>query len=366
MSNRYLSQEEIDAILKGGTPPAVVEKLSDMEIDALGEVANISMGTAATTLSQLLNTRVTITTPRVKVMSKQELFDQFSVPYLAIMVNYSEGLSGFSLLVVKSADAKIIADILMGGLGVAAEGELNEIQISAVSEVMNQMIGTASTSMASMFNTRVNISPPVMVVFDVPPESSMYPNIGEESLAIVFFRMIIGDLIDSEILQVMPLSSAKQQVAYLMGTPQEPAQVEEPTPPPIAPSPVPTPTPTPDPVPREPQPTKEPVMVQRAEFSPLPQALSSSKPSNIDLILDVSLQVSVVLGKSKKTIRDILALGNGSIVELDRMVEDQVDVLVNGTLIARGEIVVVNENFGVRLTSVLSPQERIKELGKGR
>ena len=354
MSNRYLSQEEIDAILKGGAQPKA-ESLTDIEVDALGEVANISMGTAATTLSQLLNNRVTITTPRVRVMGKQELFDQFAVPYLAIMVNYLQGLSGFSLLVIRTSDAKIIADILMGGAGVAEDGDLNEIQISAVSEVMNQMIGTAATSMHSMFNTRVNISPPEVVIFDVPPESSMYPKIIDETLAVVFFRMVIGDLIDSEILQVMPIKSAKEQVSFLMGTANEPAEAEVP-----APTPVPVPVPAPTPAP------KDSIMVQKAEFSPLPQSSGQSRPSNIDLILDVSLQVSVVLGKSRKTIRDILALGNGSIVELDRMVEDQVDVLVNGTLIAKGEIVVVNENFGVRLTSVLSPQDRIKEIGKGR
>jgi flagellar motor switch protein FliN/FliY len=368
MSNRYLSQEEIDAILKYGVK-GEESSLSSMESDALGEVANISMGTAATTLSQLLNQRVTITTPRVKVMSRQELFEQFAVPYMAVLVKFTEGLSGFNLLVMRNNDAKIIADILMGGQGVAVAGELNEIQISAVCEVMNQMIGTAATSMHSMFGRKVNITPPEVVILDHPPESSQYPQISEETLVIVFFRMVIGDLIDSEIMQIMPLQSAKDQVGILMGsadayTSPPPPPAPEPPPPAPAPTAAPPPSPSPPPPQQAPAQTSN-VTVQRAEFSPFPEAPSQSRPGNIDLILDVSLQVSVVLGKSRKSIKDILMLGPGSVVELDRMVEDQVDVLVNGTLIARGEIVVVNESFGVRLTSILSPQERIKELAKG-
>jgi len=359
MSNKYLSQEEIDAILKFGAAPQP-EVLSEIQTDALGEVGNISMGTAATTLSQLLNQRVTITTPRVQMLTKQELFDKFKVPYLAIMVNYVEGLTGFNLLVMKTTDAAVIADLMMGGQGHPLPGPLDEIQISAVSEVMNQMIGTAATSMYSLFSRKVNISPPEVVLFDTPPDSGIFPHINGEALVVVFFRMVIGDLIDSEILQVMPFRSAKQMVDFLMG-----GSSPEPQPAPVPAQPAQTKQ-VDAPIPQPVQVVEPPVNVQRAQFSQLPTPPASIPGANIDLILDVPLQVSVVLGKSRKTIKDILTLGTGSVVELDRMVEDQVDVLVNGTLIAKGEIVVVNENFGVRLTSVLSQADRIKELNKGK
>lgn len=348
-----MSQQEIDAILKWGGKP---EDLSGVEIDALGEVGNISMGTAATTLSQLLNQRVTITAPRVRLMDKAELFAQFRVPYLAIMVNYIEGLTGFNLLVIRTHDAAIIADLMMGGKGEAGTDTLDELRLSAVSEVMNQMIGSAATSMHSLFNRKVNISPPDVITFDSPPDAGVFPHIDGEALVVVFFRMVIGDLIDSEILQVMPLRSAKQMVQFLVGGS---AQAQTPSAPALA-------TWQPEPVAAPIRAQAETVSVQRAQFSQLPAPSSAVAGTNIDLILDVQLQVSVVLGKSKKTIKDILTIGSGSVVELDRMVEDQVDVLVNGTLIAKGEIVVVNENFGVRLTSVLSQADRIRELSRGK
>lgn len=354
--SRYLSQEEIDAILKFGAKPEP-QTLSPVESDALGEVGNISMGSAATTLSQLLNQRVTITTPRVKVLNLDDLFAQFSVPYLAILVTFVEGLSGFNLLVMRTSDAAIIADLMMGGNGRVTSIEMDEIKISAVSEVMNQMIGTAATSLHSLFSRKVNISPPEVVIFEAPAQPGMYPNLQSEALAVVAFRMVVGDLIDSEILQVMPVSSAKQMVDYLMGGSSGLTSTPEAASQPAAPSPAPT-TVAPAPQPE--------ITVQKAQFSPLPPAAHTGPGSNIDLILDVPLQVSVVLGKSRKTIKDILTMGSGSVVELDRMVEDAVDVLVNGTLIAKGEIVVVNENFGVRLTSVLSQAERLKEINRGK
>jgi len=357
LSNRYLSQAEIDAILHMGVANEA-PALSDMEADALGEVGNISMGTAATTLSQLLGQRVSITTPRVSITTLEGLYAQFKVPYMALSVDYVQGLSGFSLLVIRNADAAIIADLMMGGSGSPTSIELDEIKVSAVSEAMNQMIGTSATSMHSLFGRKVNISPPQVVLFDYPPDPEAQRDLQGETLVVVTFRMEIGTLIDSELLQVMPMRSAQQMVEYLMGghtpTPAPPQAMPVAQPPAVLEQPVPQMS------------TPDNPLVQRAQFSPLPPAPSSIPGASIDLILDVPLQVSVVLGKSRKTIKDVITMGVGSVVELDRMVEDPVDILVNGTLIAKGEIVVVNENFGVRLTSILSQTERLKELGKGR
>ncbi|MBT9157039.1 MAG: Flagellar motor switch protein FliN [Firmicutes bacterium] len=350
MSNRYLSQDEIDAILHMGVANEL-STLSAMEADAIGEVGNISMGTAATTLSQLLGQRVSITTPRVTVTTLAGLYAQFSVPYLAISVNYTKGLAGYNLLVVRNDDAAVIADLMMGGDGRPASLELDEMRISAVSEVMNQMIGTAATSMHSLFGRQVNISPPSVVQFDHPPKPDANLDLSEETLVVVTFRMVIGSFVDSELLQIMPMRSAQQMVELLM--PPSPSSARHDVPPPVdLPSPIIS--------------APEVPVVQRAQFSQLPPPPSSIPGANIDLILDVPLHVSVVLGKCRRSIKDVITMGIGSVVELDRMVEDQVDILVNGTLIAKGEIVVVNENFGVRLTSILSPVERLKELAKGK
>lgn len=347
MTSKYLSQDEIDAILKFGTNPS--DDLSAAERDALGEVGNISMGTAATTLSQLLNRRVSITTPRVSVLGLQELLAQFTVPYLSLLVNYTAGMSGFNLLLVRTSDAAVIADLMLGGTGQVESVELDELKISAVAEVMNQMIGTAATSLNSLFGRKVSISSPQVVMLDIPPKEGLLAPLEHETLAVVAFKMVVGDLIDSELLQVMPVASAKQMAERLLGGLTSAPGKENTS----------RPTHVPPPAAAVPE-----VSVQRAQFSPLQAPLQTGPGPNIELILDVPLQVSVVLGKSRKAIKDVLALGTGSVVELDRMVEDQVDVLVNGTLIARGEIVVVNENFGVRITSILSPAERLREINR--
>jgi flagellar motor switch protein FliN/FliY len=350
LTNKYLSQDEIDAILKFGMNAA--DDLSPAERDALGEVGNISMGTAATTLSQLLNRRVSITTPRVSVLGLEDLLAQFAVPYLALLVHFTAGMSGFNLLVMRTSDAAVIADLMLGGSGHVASVDLDELKVSAVAEVMNQMIGSAATSLYSLFGRGVTISPPEVVVLDVPPKEGALAHLERESLAVVAFRMVVGDLIDSELLQVMPVASAKQMAEHLLdglsSKPVKQGKESADTPAHIAP----------------PAAAAPEVSVHRAQFSPLQPPLQSGPGPNIDLILDVPLQVSVVLGKSRKAIKDVLAMGAGSVVELDRMVEDQVDVLVNGTLIARGEIVVVNENFGVRITSILSPAERLREINR--
>ncbi|MGB9860336.1 MAG: flagellar motor switch phosphatase FliY, partial [Moorellaceae bacterium] len=146
----FLSQEEIDALLQGGllSHPAQVT-LTEEEKDALGEIGNISMGSAATALSQILNRKVLITTPHTRVTTPEELFASFQMPYVIVEVNFTEGLSGANLLIIKTRDAAVIADLMMGGSGQVEREELDELQKSAVAEAMNQMIGTSATSMST-------------------------------------------------------------------------------------------------------------------------------------------------------------------------------------------------------------------------
>lgn len=348
--DEFLSQAEIDALLQdtaAGPPPG--QALTEVEQDALGEIGNISMGTAATTLSQLLNQRVTITTPRVGQTTLAELFTSFTIPYALVQINYTAGLEGANILVVKVSDASIIANLMMGGDGSQAGQELDEIAISAVAEAMNQMIGSAATSMATVFSRPVAISPPVVRVVDFAHEGSDYqvPWEAGEPVVVISFRLQVGELIDSEIMQLMPVSIAKTEAGWLLGAEEQEAMVigaaGEPT------------LPSSAEVPGE---AGEGQPSQTGEASPV----AHEAPRNLELILDVPLQVSVVLGRSRRHIKEVLNLTPGAVVELDRLANEPVEVLVNGRLIAEGEVVVINESFGVRITRIISPAERVGHL----
>jgi flagellar motor switch protein FliN/FliY len=409
MGNGFLSQEEIDALLNGGdsqsnspeidlfndgTSPGNEQtgeglpELTDIEKDLLGEIGNISMGSASTALSTIINQQVNITTPIVSVSRLMDLKNEFEVPNMALEVKYTSGIIGENLLVMKITDAAVIANLMMGGDGNVEEGvnELSEIELSAVSEAMNQMIGSAATSMATMFMREVNISPPLSKIWNdlTQPLSN---NISEdEPIVKVSFTLTIGSLVDSNIMQLLPIGTAKKIVAIMMGQeePEKPQteQVADKTSSPAQPQ-------HSQPQPQTHQPYSEPGMqtqygemqgiyekpaetyrhpqveVHQANFQPLQQvATPRTLPNNIDLILDVPLQISVVLGRTKKNIKEILDLGTGSLIELDKLAEEPVEILVNGKKIAYGEVVVVDENFGVRITSIVSNEDRIKSLGK--
>ncbi|MBW9154978.1 flagellar motor switch phosphatase FliY [Clostridium sp. FP2] len=380
MSNGFLSQEEIDALLNGGdssSEPIEKFELSDIEKDLLGEVGNISMGSASTALSTIVGQQVNIATPIVSVSTLRELRANFEVPNIALDVKFVSGIAGGNLLVMKTPDAAVIASLMMGGDGkIEGTPALSEIEISAVSEAMNQMIGSAATSMATMFAREVNISPPESKIWD-DSTSALSDSIDEDEQVVqVAFKMTIGDLIDSVIMQVLPIETAKKIVAIMMGTEQpaeapkvastqseikQQAPVRETAQQEAAYTSVP---PQPEyyakPIER-PQPQVE---VRQASFVPLTNTAVHNAPRNIDLILDVPLEISVVLGKTKKNIRDILNLGTGSLIELDKLAEEPVDILVNGKKVAYGEVVVVDENFGVRITSIISGEERVKAISE--
>lgn len=416
MSNGFLSQEEIDSLLNGGAnesePQEIVEEsseeiLPDIEKDLLGEIGNISMGSASTALSTIIGQQVNITTPVVSVTTLRTLKENFESPNIALEVEYVSGIIGANLLVIKVNDAAIIANLMMGGDGrIEPKIDLSEIETSAVSEAMNQMIGSAATSMATMFAREVNISPPTSKIWD-EKTGKLTDDIDEDDPIVhVAFKLTIGDLVDSTIMQILPISTAKKIVSIMMGTEESSdngAVVEEA--PQAAPEPQPQYTPqyTPQPEPQQtiqqqmpqqqqyaepqyaqpqytqpqyaqpqyaPQPIMEkpieqpPVNVQQASFQQLGFGGAQAVPQNIDLILDVPLEVSVVLGRAKLNIRDVLDLGTGSLIELDKLAEEPVEILINGKKVAYGEVVVVDENFGVRITSIISNEERIKSLGQ--
>lgn len=378
MSESFLSQEELDALLKGELAPAGQELLSEVEYDALGEIGNISMGSAATTLSILLGKRVSITTPKVGVSSLNEIQNDRPLPFLVVEVGYTHGVNGTNLLAIKEQDALIIADLMMGNDGTTPPTELNELYMSAVGEAMNQMMGSVATSMSTLFKQKVDISPPkanlIHFASHDPLTSTLTPT---ESVVKVAFRMEVEDLIDSEIMQILPLQVAKTLVGNLMGHMAEEPAAPAPAAPPVS-APVPAQPPAPvaaapapgyyAPPPQQPvyqQPPAQqqpPVPVQAVQFAPLVPGSMPSVDTNIGLIMDVPLQVTVELGRTKKLIREILELSPGSVLELDKLAGEPVDILVNGKLIAKGEVVVIDENFGVRITDIVSPMERASSL----
>jgi flagellar motor switch protein FliN/FliY len=376
MSDGFLSQEEIDALLRGEPSPSSASSaqqadLSDMERDALGEIGNISMGSAATSLSVLLGRRVSITTPKVTVSSLSEIKNEYPLPYLVIEVGYTHGIMGTNLLAMRDHDALIIADLMMGNDGTNPPTELSELYMSAVGEAMNQMMGSVATSMSTIFKKKIDISPPVVSLVDFasnPKVTNMATD--DEHIVRVSFRMEVEDLIDSEIMQILPISVAKDMVQSLMSAVEEPAKV---SPAPAAPQPAAPPVqqqPMQQPavayaqqaaIPAPPRPQQN-VNVQPVQFAPLQQPNLIMGDTNINLILDVPLQVTVELGRTRKLIREILELTPGSVLELDKLAGEPVDILANGKLIAKGEVVVIDENFGVRITDIVSPIERAANL----
>lgn len=393
MNDGILSQEEIDALLKvqdnsdQPSPGDSTTELSDFEKDTLGEIGNISMGTAATTLSTLLRKKVSITTPDVAVISTNQLQDDYPMPYVVAEVEYTVGLAGTNVLVIKEEDACIIADLMMGGDGTGVQAALDDIKLSAVGEAMNQMMGSATTSLSSMFNQRIDIAPPHLTLMDFGKERLTLSSAYNE-LVRIQFKMEIEDLINSEIMQIIPLEAVKNMIDILMGNTVEESNVEGIMAAPVAPqATAPPPPPRIDPVPQYQEPPVQasypaPDMwsqsayndipsgvkkgqqyaVQSAQFAPLREVEYMNTPQNIGLIMDVPLDIAVELGKTKKTIKDILELHQGAIVQLDKLAGEPVDMLVNGKLIAKGEVVVIDENYGIRITAIISPMDRMNKL----
>ena len=359
MSNGFLSQEEIDALLNGNVNNDEVEVLTDIEKDLLGEIGNISMGSASTALYQIINQQVNITTPIVSITNLNNIKMEFDYPNIILDVEYTEGIVGRNILIMKVRDAAVIANLMMGGDGNVENTELSEIEISAVQEAMNQMIGSSATSMATMFARVVNISPPNSKIWREVTETITDSLDENEQIVRVTFRITIGNLVDSEIMQILPIPTAKKIVSIMMGEEEKEEVVEkneykleEKT----------LSYEAPEEAKREERKAVEPVEVHEAKFEPLSQKSIGDPHRNIDLILDVPLNVSVVLGRTKKSVKDILDLSIGSLIELDKLAEEPVEILVNGKKIAYGEVVVVDENFGVRITNIVSGVDRVKSL----
>ena len=384
-----LSQEEINALLNGFEPDDGdtddIELLTDAEKDAVGEISNISMGTAATTLFSLVNQRVVITTPVVEYASWKDITNSYDKPCVFIQIYYEEGLDGNNILILKENDVKVITDLMMGGDGTNTDGELSDLHLSAISEAMNQMMGSAATSVSSMLETRVVISPPIATKVDLD-ENIVGEDIADflkDRFVKVSFNMVIGDLVDSVLMQLYPIDFAKNLYEEFMAVnsmeseippkPQSPkpkaetkvTQVQDTYEQPSAPA---------GNIPynmagmmpngaaymnqQAYMPPVQDVNIQPAQFAPFSQMVQHMvPPENIDLLMDVPLEVTVELGRTSKSIKDILDFAPGTIIELNRLAGEPIDVLVNGKFVAKGEVVVMEEAFGIRVTEITKQRQ---------
>ena len=393
MVAEMLSQEEINALLGNmsmdNNNSALEEELSRQdngtvtlspeEIDALGEIGNICMGTAATTLFTLLNHKVLITTPKVEALTWDGFTDTITDDLTAVSVDYTEGFRGSNLMILKDHDVKIIADLMMGGTGTYTEGPVTDLHLSAIAESMNQMIGSSTTSMAQIFNKKIDISPPQALKMETNLEDIFGPK--GDIVKISFRLQIEENIIDSELMQVLPIQFAKELIAGLLSQEQtivetvpEP-KIEKPqviVPQKVEPAIIPQQAPIMESLPMTNDPNyygesyqkpvgniKADVDIQTPQFQSFDNRPKVYPKENMDLLMDVSLEVSVELGRTSRKIKEILEFGPGSIIELNRLVGEPVDVLVNGKFVATGEVVVIDENFGIRITDIINPEERI-------
>ncbi len=443
MDRQILSQEEINALLfDGESNTATKSTLTTDQKDALGEIGNISYGSASTALSKLFNRRVDIDTPNVILTTQRELMERHPVPCVLVEVDYTEGLSGSNLLILRLKDAAIIADLIMGGSGLEPKTSLGQMDLEALGEVMNQMVGSASTAMATLFDKRIDINPPKVRAVDLSNNETLmqYQGIDEQLVAIAFALKLEG-LIESEIMLLIPyqlavemadgllnqatiiakpvenqvenkvvlpegvnletrvdyqvpVSPVVQNIPTMMAQPnynqvppnynqvppnynqappnynQAPPNYNQAPPnynqvPPNynqAPSNYNQAPPNYNQAPPNYNIPAPPVMVQPAQFGSIGGVKQGKDTGNIGMILDVPLQITVELGRTKMKIKDVLELGVGSIIELDKLAGDPVDIFVNGKLIAKGEVVVIDENFGIKVTDIVSPLERANTL----
>ncbi|WP_132995885.1 flagellar motor switch phosphatase FliY [Sporanaerobacter acetigenes] len=380
MTNDMLSQDEIDALLRGNAENTeenheYESEIGDLEKDALGEIGNISMGTAATTLSTLLNQKVIITTPNVEETTIDKLADEYPVPFVAIDVSYKAGLEGANILILKVDDVKIITDILMGKEEIDLDRELTELDLSAVSEVMNQMMGSACTSLSEIFTTKIDIQPPKSyeITFSEGRDKlEIFKN--KNTLVKISFKMVIGDLIDSQIMQLIPVDFAKETVNNLLGKNSEEPQNEV--------SIEPTmnledfPIHEEKELPRIEETQKHfiedenissnriqgkensAVTVKKPVFETFDNETKFSYNESIELVGEIPVELTAELGRTTKKIGEILEYGPGTIIELDKLVGEPLNVYANGKFIAKGEVVVIDDNFGIRITDVVNPYNK--------
>jgi len=351
------------------------DKLTSMEVDVIGEVMNISMGTAATAMSTILNTKVNITTPRIETIGVEAFEFAYLEPVIGVLINYVEGIEGANVLLLQESDMKKILSQLFD-MDTSDDIEFDEISKSAIGEIMNQMMGAAAGALASFLGKVVNISPPILL--DTTNKSSIRDlfSLKGDNLVSIKFNLSIEGLVESEFISAMEPALAREIVSMSMGASGMGDEEEEevaPPPPPVQPETAYQPPPQAaqaeparvvrnDPPPAAYAPPQQPVQVNPYEYRQLGEDQRVNIPGdNLDLLMSVPIQITVELGKARKKIKDIAELTLGNIVELDRQAGDQVDVIANGRLIARGDVVVVDDNYSVKITEIIKVRDNSEQ-----
>ena len=363
--------------------------LTEMEADIIGEVMNISMGAAATAMSDILDRKVNLTTPRLRIVKLGEFSYTHLEPVLGVLIKYVEGIGGINMLLLKVEDFKKILSHLLS-IDVNEITEFDEISTSAIGEIMNQMMGSASSALASFLGIKISISPPeILDTTDSTEIQEKLSALGED-IILIGFDINIEGLVKSEFVSIMDPLLAREIIRMSLGeeqvtqrtaqilkteesmtvpepfSPQEietaisaapPAQPVFQTPP-VPPIP---PAPAVESMPRVPKPQVQATPYTYPQLAPDDAADSGPGDRNLELILSVPVQITVELGKTKRKIKEIAEFAPGNIIELDRQAGDQVDIMANGRLIARGDVVVVDDNYSVRITEIMRARDNIAD-----
>ena len=404
-----------------------IDGFGEVEMDAIGEIMNITMGSAATAISNMLSAKVWITTPQVNIINTDELSFPELEPSIIVRIKYTQGVAGQNVLILKQNDVQLILNQLMGlPLEVTDDFQFDEMNISAVCEVMNQMMGASATALSEIIETAVDISTPEAIVQEADNNirEEIYGITGESYVCTVKFDLTIDEVINSEFMSVLTIDLAKDMAAKMVaGYDNIMDSIDEAAP---APAPAPTPAPAstggggavlsqeaiealvnggasasaaPAPQPAAPPPPPAaPVADPNAAYGmypnqgmypppqgypgyppqgyPQPQvqqpalniqpvqlqsfgmpyqhaSLTQEQNDNLNLLMNVPLNVTVEIGSTIKKVKEILEFTQGTIIELERQAGAPVDIIVNGNLVAKGDVVVIDDNFAVRITEII-------------
>ena len=385
------------------------ENLNPIEIDAIGEIINISLGASATAVATMLDRRVDITTPNVKVVTFEDFEFKRLEPAIGVEITYTHGLSGNNVMIIKKMDVKTIVGLLMGSEIPDEEFEMNELYVSAICEIMNQMMGASATAMSEFIGETVNITTPTSFEIENSQQFKEKYFEPDNNFVSIEFSLSIEGSIKCEFVNLMPIPLVKMLVSRMIpdqsllqeAEPAAPApqsapvapQMEAPTAAPQPQAPIPSQPQYEQPVapqappaapqyeqpaqpqyaapqapPAQPQyqqpvappPPAEPVPNRVIDVKPIPSesfsgkdALRESPKDNLELLMDVPLEISVEIGRTRKLVKEIVEFTQGSLIVLDKLAGDQVEIYANERCIARGDVVVVNDNFGVRITEIV-------------
>lgn len=399
-----LSQDEIEELLNGSlsseddSDQQDYATLSEHEIDALNELSNIAMMDSAKVLFKLVGKQSSFSSPQIELVRWEDLKQNIEKTYeankcMGVSVEFTQGIAGANLFAFALRDTAIIADLMMSGEGQNVSEDLSDLQISAIGEAMNQMISAFVTSMSSVLSKTISINSPKTAVLQLDSFNTNNFFSQKENLVKISFKIVVEGLIDGTVLQIMPISFAKLIVENLINTDDYvkdgSKDLEEPELSPdtnsdsvtmlgsenvnngrevqqpdidIESDDVQVQTSQYSGHPRSAKPAEQKKMqvnVQPAQFQTFEDVNVSVEKENMELIRDIPLSVTVELGRTQKLIRNILEFGQGTIIELDKLAGEPVDILVNGKFIAKGEVVVIDENFGVRITDIVHPSKRI-------